>query len=195
MNTTQLVTEIGPYLPVFAYLTFVSALLFVNNYVPTWTHLPFVVVGVAFRGIVYGWVGPLTSLGIAFVLFVVLVFLASRTASGVTLFSIVSALALCPTEGWLSIVMGLIIVACVSLFKTWKHLGGGRVWWLTSDTLSAMGLSSSGIIKKPEPHLIPGRTALTDVNDGSEESNKLKVYLPPYLLLGVLIFVGFVAVL
>lgn len=178
-------TEMALYVPAAGYLSMVSVLLWSTQRVPHWVHGFFLVVGLTARVIASGWVEPAISTGIAGIVFVVLVFLAARTVSGVTLFSIVVTLALTPMEGWPGLLAGMMVAAVVSVWRTWRNLGKNRVAYLTMDTLNAIGISPAGVIKMPELGLIPDRESLTDVNTRSEETDRLRMYLPPYLLLGV----------
>lgn len=178
-------TEASVFLPVTGYLLMVTALLYGIQRVPHWVHGFFLVVGLAARVLQSGWLEPAASAGIAALVFVVLVFLAARTVSGVTLFSIVVTLALTPLDGWPGLFAGMLVAAVVALWRTWRNLGKNRVAYLTMDTLNAIGISPAGVIKMPELGLIPERDSLTDVNTHSEEADRLRMYLPPYLLLGV----------
>lgn len=185
MTGSLLVEALAVYVPALAYLTLVVVLLWGTGQVPAWAHPFLLVTGTIARVLNEGWQAPLTSVAVAFGIFVVLVPLAGATVSGVTLFSLVVTLALVPVAGWPGVLFGLMTVAVVSVARTWRHLGKQRVTWLTLDTMSAMGVSSSGKIKRPEAALIPQRSTLTDIHEGSSEATRVKIYLPPYLLLGV----------
>lgn len=172
------------YLPAAAYLACVWLILVRFARVPAWVHGVALVAGIGFR-LAFDAM-PLAQvlwpLGVVAAVFVVLVAVAARTVSGVSLFSICVALALTPLQGWPGVVVGLALAAVVAGVRTWRSMGKERVWFLTSDTLSGLGISTVGGFKPPEPHLIPTRDMLMIQDDSSAQK---VMYLPPYLLVGV----------
>lgn len=176
---------IGPYLPVLAYLWCVWLSLYGFGRVPAWTHAVALFAGLAFRVLVTGATAGevLWPLGIAAGVFVALVAVAARTVSGVSLFAICVGLAITPLNGWPGLVLGLGAAAVVAAVRTWRAMGKERVWWLTHDTLSGLGISTAGGFKPPQPEHIPTRDMLMPA-DGDEAAGGKQMYLPPYLLLG-----------
>lgn len=177
---------VGSYLPAVAYLACVWLLLYGFERVPSWVHLLALAAGLAFRVSVTdaGVSDLLWPFGVAAGVFVALVAVAARTVSGVSLFAISVGLALTPFGGWPGLVLGLGVAAVVAAIRTWRTMGKERVWWLAHDTLSGLGISTAGGLKPPQPEHIPTRDMLM-ADDGAESPKRM--YLPPYLLLGVLV--------
>lgn len=174
------------YAPAGGYLALVSALLMISGTCPAWLHPAAAALGVAAQVLIQDELAaPLISLGAASVVFVVLVAVASRTLSGTSLFSLVVAGAVLPFSEWPALLIGLAVAAVVAGWRTWRTLGSSRVAWLTMDTMTAMGMDTSGRLVKPDAEMIPGRDQLTDVHAEDETSTRLRMYIPPYLLLGV----------
>lgn len=172
------------YLPVGGYLAIACVLLWATGRIPAWVHPVVLLFGIGVRVAQSGMEEPAYTVGIALFVFVVLVFVASRTISGATLFTLVGAFALVPFQGLPGILIGLLVAAGVAVWRTLRGIGKERVTWLAMDTMAAMGVSPAGI-GKPQPSLIPERDDLTDVRGGSPEADRMRMYLPPYLLLGV----------
>jgi hypothetical protein len=173
-----------PYVPAAAYLGCVWLILYGFARVPAWVHATALAAGVAFRLLVAesDAMRVLWPLGVVVVVFVTLVAVAARTVSGVSLFSICVGLALTPIEGWPGLVLGLGVAAGVAATRTWRSMGKERVWFLASDTLSGLGISLAGGFKAPEPQHIPTRDMLMSQDETSAQKS---MYLPPYLLAGV----------
>lgn len=171
----------SPYLPSLGYLVVVTVLVCVTGRVPAWVHLCAVAMGLPVRVLVSGLGEPLLTCSAALVVFAAMVLVASRTVSGVSLFVIVTGLALTPLQAWPGLVCGLLAAAVVAVVRTVRAAGAQRVWWLTQDTLLGVGISTTGGFKRPQPEHIPSREVL--MGDGAPGAGRM--YLPPYLLAGV----------
>lgn len=180
-------TALGPYLPVLGYLWCVWLILYGFERVPAWVHPFALVAGLGFRlAVTDATLGEvLWPLGVALGVFVVLVGVAARTVSGVSLFAISVGLALTPFNGWPGLVLGLCLAAVVAAVRTWRAMGKERVWFLASDTLSGLGISTAGGFKPPQPEHIPTREMLMPQGEGHEGQKRM--YLPPYLLAGAVV--------
>lgn len=186
MNTTTILSVAISCGPAVGYLITVSVLLLTIKRVPVWLHPVFLAVGLTVRMLTDGWVDASIPAGVAVGVFFLLVLLAGGTVSGVTLFALVVTLALTPIAGWPGIFAGLLVAAVVATVRTWRNLGSERVAWLAMDTIGAVGVSPTGTLKRPDLNLVPDRSSFVDVSDThSGQASRLRMYLPPYLLLGV----------
>lgn len=172
-----------PYFPVVGYLLVVTALLYGLRRVPVWVHPAALIVGLPLRALSTPVLETVLTFSAAAVVFVGLVMVAARTVSGVSLFAITVGLALTPFAGWPGLLCGLLAAAVAAGVRTWRSMGKARLWWLTHDTLSGLGISTTGF-KVPQPEHIPTRDLLMTDEHGNAHK---RMHLPPYLLCGVLV--------
>lgn len=176
------------YAPAVGYLTLVCCLLYVLiGRCPTWVHPAGLVSGTTARVLIEGsWHATAISVGAAALVFVVLVYVAANLVTGTSLFAISVTAALLPLVDWLGLFLGLGLAAVIAAWRTWHTLGNQRVSWLVMDTMDAMGVSG-GRITTPGVDRIPTRDQLTDVHESSTQARKVRMYVPPYLLAGVVV--------
>ena len=167
-----------------------------------------------------GWVETGVALGLAGFMFVFLVYFAGRSVSGATLFSLVTTLALTPTSAWPALGAALLAVAVVAVRRTLTGHGKDRVAWIVMDTAGGLGLRPGRGIGLPSADLVPTKETLTgalvdeDAGQGSTQTVETQVdaeadkdvpaqqprsskpiYLPPYLMAGVVIALVFAVLL
>jgi hypothetical protein len=178
--------------PAAAYLLLVTGLLATVRRCPDRVHLAALLVGVAARVLTDGWATPLLAVGAALLLFVLGVFVTSRLVTGVSLFSLCTALALLPLpEGAFGLGVGLALAAGVSVWRTVRALGRARVNLVAFQTMDAFGVASGGI-GKPDLGRLPTREDAALAASAATRPQKA-MYLPPYLLTGVVAAAAFFA--
>ena len=184
--------------PVLVYLLAVCACLGAMSRVPEKTHLLALLVGIPAQVVVTGWGSALTTALGAGVVFVLLVGMAGRTVSGVTIFTLSTAMAIAPPAGWVGLVAALVVAAVVALRLTLTSAGAGRVAWLMMDTAESLGAAPGGKIRRPSAQRVPTRESITAADrhradDPAPETGdaaatvpptRKTMYVPPYLLAG-----------
>ena len=187
------------FVPVLVYLLAVCACLAAMSRVPEKTHLLALLVGIPAQVVVTGWGSALTTAMGAGVAFVLLVGMAGRTVSGVTIFTLSTAMAIAPPAGWLGLVLALAMAAIVALRRTLTAAGAGRVAWLMMDTAESLGAAPGGKIRRPSVQHVPTRESIVEADrrraneaaDGPQDdattapTPSKPMYVPPYLLAGV----------
>lgn len=176
-----------PYTVALLYLTGVSLLLWRTGRVPFGVHPIVAVAGLAVPLVQQQWLVAAVAAATAAAALVFLVLLAGRTLSGVTLFTLVTSLAVCPPTGWPGLLLGVAAAACVAGYRTWRTLGGSGLSWLALDTAGAMGVGPGGL-RRPDPSQVPEREVLAGVVAAAGTGAPARpMYLPPYLLAGVVL--------
>lgn len=175
-----------PYAAPAAYLLIVTAFLVALGRCPHWVHPVAVVGGVAAHGVVLGWGAALTALGAGAVVLVFLVFAAARLLSATGLFTIAAAVAIAPTGGWVGMGAGLLLAAIVGTVRTIQVAGVDRVRLNAASTTMAMGLTPGGFAR-PNPDLLPQAADTEQIVTTERDARRMRLFLAPYLLVGVLL--------
>jgi hypothetical protein len=186
MNSQVLVT----FLPALVYLLLVTGLVLAKRRVPEQVHLVALVAGVAVRIVQDGWGSSLLAVGAAAIALILGVLLTARLITGVTLFTLCTAIALLPlATGWLGVCLGLALAGVVSLVRMLRTYGRDRVNLVTFETMSALG-ALPGVLGQVDLDRMPTREdadLAVEAQQADETAGPVKgmrMYLPPYLLIG-----------
>jgi hypothetical protein len=177
-------TDAAPFVPALLYLALVSGLLRAGSRVPVAVHGVAAAVGVLTHGALVGALSAAVSVAVAFVALLVLVYAAQGLLSAVGVFTTVTSLAVVPAGGWLGIGAGLIVATVVGIIQTIRVAGVSRVLHLTGATALAMGVTPGGFVR-PNPDLLPQPEDTALIVKDERDAARMRLVLPPYLLLGV----------
>ena len=178
---------LASYGPAVVYLVLVTVALLVTGRCPWWVHPAALTVGVTVRLVLAG-PPALIPVALAVVLYVVGVSVGRRFLSGAGRMTLVVSAAVLPFSGVPGLAAGLFLAGLAGAVIAARSGGVARVQMLTGTTLLAMGVSGAGLTR-PDLALLPA--IRTDPASANPDGPGLglpgrRLYLAPYLLVGVL---------
>ena len=160
---------------------------------PIFIHGLVAITGLSLNIIFNGLGAGLRSLGLAFTIFLFLVFTGILSKSG-TFVLPVSLVAL-PVLSWIAFFPGIFLLGLVSLWKIRKVTSNAYLASIAVDTLDAIGVldALNGKVSKPNIDLlpIPGNSE-DDVSEKTKKAKSIKVNLNLYLGVSIMM-VGLIA--
>lgn len=174
------------------YLSVLTLLLVATGRVPAQVHLAAVAAGagtvIAAHGFAAWWGPALAASG----LFIMGVFAGTKFWTSTSLCAVTVTQSVLPFSLWTGTAYGLVLVSVVAFVKVLRVLGPDQTSFVVLHTVRATGVTPGVGLSRPRRENLPDRTdTLVDIHDhGSEQARRLRIYLPPYLLVGLLLAVG-----
>ena len=169
--------------PALIYLAVLTVILVCVRKCPPFVHLIALAAGLGWRGMTQSPVAALIGLACGVMALVVLTVVARRLLSSVGLLAVSVSVALLPFADWPGLAVGLTLAGATATAWTLRSGGKTRVSMLAGETLSAMGVTPTGLAR-------PDLSNLPASRDQSAASSSHRLYLPPFLFTGMAVWIA-----
>lgn len=168
-----------------AYLSTVCLLRLAVGRCPVWVHGVAVALAAPAHAVISGWVQAAVMVGIGVAVLLVGAVVAEKVISGVGIFAIAVSVMVGPPHVALGLAGGLLLATVVGTVRTVQVAGAARVKDRATATLLAMGLTPAGP-GAPNPDYLPQASDVSQIVTTAAQAKKMRLFLPGYLLAGVL---------